>query len=308
MSNLHEDIDNYLSVRRALGYKLERDERFLHDFAAFLEQSGSATITTALAVAWAMQPAGANPSWWAGRLGSIRVFAKHQHAISPLTEIPPDDILTQQSRRADPYIYTDEEIVALQTAARSIRSPLKAATYETLIGLLTVTGMRVGEAINLDCNDVDWRDGLIVVRQAKFNKTRQLPLHTSSIEALRCYQQIRNKLCPKSSTAAFFVSTTGTRLLYENVQQCFHRLTRQVAIVARNPRCRPRIHDLRHRFAVMTLIRWYRDGCNIDAELPKLSTYLGHVSPSSTYWYLTATPELMSVTAQRLEQAREMTS
>jgi integrase/recombinase XerD len=308
MSNLHEEIDNYLSVRRSLGYKLKRAERFLHDFASFLEQSGSATITTDLAVEWAMRPTNADQSWWAARLRPIRVFAKHQHAIDPLTEIPPDDILTQQSRRAEPYLYTEDEIVALQQAARTIRPPLGQVTYETLIGLLAVTGVRVGEAINLDCDDVDWSEGLILVRQAKFNKTRRLPLHPSTMDALRHYQQIRNKRCLKPSTAAFFVSTTGTRLLYENVQRCFHALTQQVGIVARNERCRPRIHDLRHRFAVTTLIHWYRDGYNVDAELPKLSTYLGHASPSSTYWYLTATPELMGLAAQRLEAARGLMS
>jgi integrase/recombinase XerD len=308
MTNLHEDIDNYLNIRRALGYKLERDERFLHDFASFLQRSGSDIITTDLAVAWAMQPAGADPSWWAARLGPIRVFARHQHAIDSRIEVPPADILIQHSRRADPYIYTDDEVAALLHSTRSIRMPLKAATYETLIGVLAVTGMRVGEAINLDCDDVNWRDGMIVVRQAKFNKTRQLPLHSSTMDALRRYQQMRNERCLKPSTAAFFVSTAGTRLIYKNVHFRFHVLTQKAGIVARNERCRPRIHDLRHRFAVTTLIRWYREERNIDAELPKLSTYLGHVSPSSTYWYFTATPELMSLAAQRLEIAREATS
>lgn len=305
MSDLHEDIDNYLALRRSLGYKLERDERFLHDFAAFVRRSGSDTITTDLAVSWATQPADADRSWWAARLGAVRVFARHQHGIDPRTVVPPADILPGRSRRADPYLYTGDEILALQSAARSLPSRLRAATYATLIGLLAVTGMRVGEALALDRSDIDWPNGVIAIGHAKFDKTRHLLLHPSVTEELRRYQQIRDQWLPAPSAPSFFLSTAGTRLIYKNVHHCFHALTQKSGLAARTPRCRPRIHDLRHTFAVTMLTRWYRDGSDIDRELPKLSAYLGHLNPASTYWYLTATPELLGLAAERLQAARD---
>jgi integrase/recombinase XerD len=186
-------------------------------------------------------------------------------------------------------------------AAHDLRPPLRAATYATVIGLLAATGMRVGETIALDRGDVDLTCALIVVRNGKFGKSRQLPLHPSAIEALTGYADTRDRLCPAPRTPAWFVSTTGTRLIYRNVHFVFHRLTQQAGLRARLPRCRPRPHDLRHTFAVATLLDWYRDGGDVAARMPLLSTYLGHAQPANTYWYLSAAPELLAEAARRLE-------
>ncbi len=306
-ADLHRDVDDYLELRRALGFKLERHDRFLHDFIDYLTRHGSDTITTPLAVAWATQPVDTDPCWWAARLGVVRMFAKHHHAIDARTEVPSADVLPQRSLRAEPFIYTNTDIVGLLAAARRIKTPLKAATYATLIGLLTVTGMRVGEAIRLDRGDLDSATATLTIRGAKFNKTRRVPLHPTTTTALQRYARTRGcHLGTAPNSPALFTSTTGTRLHYSNVQLCFQKLARDAGVVARSARCRPRIHDLRHRFAVQTLTGWYRDGLDIDARLHVLSTYLGHTSPSSTYWYLTGTPELLDLAAQRLDQASQV--
>ena len=308
MSGLHGAVDEYLVIRRALGFKLERDGVFLHDFVDFVAAAGSEVITVDLAVAWATQSVDADPAWWAARLSVVRVFASHHHGIESRTEVPPPDVLRGRSRRAAPFLYTNDQITALQTSARSLKSPLKAATYDTLIGLLAVTGMRVGEAIRLDRSDLDETTGLLTIRGTKFGKTRQIPLHASTIDALDSYAKLRDRHLVTGQTSAWFSSTTGTRLIYKNVHRCFHQLTIAAGITPRTDRCRPRIHDLRHRFATATLTSWYADGLPIDPRLPLLSTYLGHVSPSSTYWYLTATPELLELAMQRLGHTHETLS
>jgi integrase/recombinase XerD len=303
MSDLHGAVDDYLTLRRSLGHKLERHNRLLHDFVEFLHGRETTTITTTLAVEWATMPAEAQPGWWATRLGVVRVFAKHHQATDPATEVPPADVFPAHSRRAEPFIYTDTQIRALLAAADKIHTPLKAATYGTLIGLLAVTGMRVGEAIRLDRTDFDPDSGVLTIRDTKFGKTRRIPLHPSTTDALVAYSQLRDTTLSTKRCEALFVSTVGTRLFYENVHPNFQRLTRDAGITARSERCRPRIHCLRHTFAVVTLTGWYRDGLNIDSRVHLLSTYLGHTEPSSTYWYLEATPELLGFAADRLEAA-----
>ncbi|MGH3561427.1 MAG: tyrosine-type recombinase/integrase [Mycobacterium sp.] len=302
MSALAEALRDYLSMRRALGFKLDRTGQLLDQFVAYADQAGADHVTAELALAWATQPAGADPSWHGARLSAVRGFARHLCALDPATQVPPPDVLPQRSRRRVPYLYSEAEIAALLAAARGLRSPLRAATYTTLIGLLAATGMRVGEAIALDSDDVDLHDGLIVVRHSKFGKSRQLPLHPTTIRALSDYAATRERLCPAPRTSAWLVSTTGTRLIYNNVHEVFHRLTEQVGLRPPSPRCRPRPHDLRHAFAVTTLLGWYRDGGDVAARLPLLSTYLGHARPGDTYWYLSAAPELLAEAARRLER------
>ena len=303
MSDLHVAVDDYLKLRRSLGHKLERHDRLLHDFIEFLHTHRTGTITTVLAVEWATGPSGTRPRWWAIRLGAVRMFAKYRQATDPATEVPPADVFRGSSRRAEPFIYTDAQIRALLAAAGRIPTPLKAATYGTLIGLLVVTGMRVGEAIRLDRTDFDPDTGVLTIRDTKFGKTRQVPLHPSTIDALVAYSHLRDTTLGAGRCEALFVSTVGTRIIYTNLSSMFRRLIREAGIVARSERCHPRIHDIRHRFAVVTLTGWYRDGLNIDARLHLLSTYLGHISPASTYWYLEATPELLGLAADRLEAA-----
>lgn len=301
MSTLGQPVNDYLALRRGLGFKLERSGQLLEDFAAWCEQHGHQSITVDAVLAWATSPAGADPSWWAARLAAVRGFARWWSAFDPATEVPPADLMPQHSQRADPYPYTDRDITTLMSAAGTIRSPLRAATYRTLVGLLAVTGMRVGEAIGLDRDDIDWDQALLVIRDSKFGKSREVVLHPTTLDALADYTTVRRRYCPHPATPAFLVSTTGTRLIYNNVQHQFHLLTQAAGLSAYAPRCRPRLHDLRHRFAITTLLGWYRDGADVAARLPALSTYLGHRAPQDTYWYLTATPQLLALAAGRLE-------
>lgn len=304
MSSMRRHLEDYLALRRALGFKLERDGRLLPDFVRHLERHCAPTITAALALEWAKQPPAGHPVWWAQRLTIVRSFAEHLSAIDPRTEIPPRDVLPVRVRRAAPYLYSEQDIVRLIGAARCQLSPLRAHTYATLIGLLAVTGMRVGEAIGLDCTDVDWTHGVLVVRFGKFRRARQIPLHETTVRALRSYARVRDQGVRCARAPAFFLASTGARLIYKNVHECFLKLARSAGLERRSPNCRPRIHDLRHSFAVHTLVGWYRDGLNVESLLPRLSTYLGHVDPASTYWYLSASPELMSLAAQRVDRAR----
>lgn len=304
MSGLSDGLADYLQLRRGLGFALGRPASLLASFVAFAEAEGAGYVTTQLAVEWAVQPAGADRSWHAARLSAVRMFAGYLQALDPRTEVPPAGVLPGRSRRAEPYLYSPAQIAALMGAAAAIRSPLKAATYQTLIGLLAVTGMRVGEAIGLDRCDVDLDAGVITVRQGKFGKFRQLPLHPSAVTALAGYARLRDRHCPRPASPAFFVSLTGTRLIYKNVHYRYHQLTRAAGLEPRSARCRPRIHDLRHSFAVATLICWYRDGGDATARLPVLSAYLGHIDPGDTYWYLEAAPELLTLAAARLQAAQ----
>jgi integrase/recombinase XerD len=297
MNMLHNAVDNYLKVRRFLGFKLEREGRLLLDFADFIEQQGDSLITTERALQWAMAPAGASQRSGAKRLTMVRGLAKYVHAQDPCTQIPSRDLLPLPARRRlTPYVYSDGEVQALMEATR-IFCGLKSATYKTLIGLLAVTGMRVGEAIGLDRSDLDWRDGLLLVRNAKFGRLRELPLHPTTVEALRTYARQRDRTLSHPSSPSFLLSLQGTRLHYKNVHHGFLRLLRLAGMANRRPR-RPRIHDLRHTFATKTLLSWQRDGLDIQQRLPWLSTYMGHIHPSDTYWYLTATPELLQHAAQ----------
>lgn len=305
MIALTDAIDDYLRVRRALGFQLAREGRLLPDFAAFVAQQGGTYLTAALALRWVMQPTGASPRWWATRLGAVRGLAQYVRALDPRTEIPAsarESLPPLGARRREPYIYTAADVRALMRAAAELRG-LQAATYATLLGLLAATGLRVGEAIALDQSDLDLREAILVVRSGKFGKSRALPLHPTTVTALRAYARTRDRTGPRPRGPAFFVSLHGTRLLYNNIHSVFLRLVAQAGLVARKPR-RPRIHDLRHSFAVQTLVAWYRAGEPVEARLPALSTYLGHVRPSCTYWYLTATPSLLGLAARRLERGR----
>jgi len=301
MSKLRHTLDDYLAMRRSLGYKLERAGRLLADFVCHLEAAGADTITIDAALSWAKRPANANPSWWGHRLSVVRVFARHLHAIDPVHEVPPAGLLPAKNDRATPYLYASADIVGLMAAARGLRSKLRAATFETLVGLLAVTGLRIGEALRLDRGDVDMQEGVLQIRNTKFGKSREVPLHTSTVEALAVYARHRNRLCPRPTDTAFFVSTVGTRLLYCNVHATWLNLVRRAGLEPRSAFCRPRPHDLRHSFAVRTLLNWYRDGADVQARMPALSTYLGHVRPGNTYWYLSAAPELLNLVVARLD-------
>lgn len=305
MTALRGMVEDYVSVRRSLGFKLEDYPWMLHDFVDYLEYAGASTVTAELAVAWAQLPGqDAHLSYLAKRLCVVRGFARHLAAFDPATEIPSADLLHHQACRATPYIYTEDDIAALMAAARSLTPELRGATYQTLIGLLTVTGARIGELIRLDRDDVELADAVLVIRYSKFNKSRELPLHASTVEALKAYTDVRDRLCRKPKATSFFVSTVNNRLTYVTVQHTFAIITRAAGLQARSARCRPRIHDIRHSFACATMLGWYRSDVDVEAHLPLLSTYMGHTRPESTYWYLSAVPELLLLASQRRAQAQ----
>ena len=285
-NTLRAGLADYLAVRRALGFKLARDGLLLGQFVGFCEQARASQITSSLALAWVSLPVNASPSWLAMRLSVVRGFAGWLQAADPTTELPPTGWLPPR-RRTTPYLYSETDIAALMAAARRARWPLSAATYETLIGLLVVTGMRVGEAIRCDRTDVSLTDGILTVRESKFGKSRQLAIHPSTVAALRRYCRRRAELSPIPivDEPAFFVHPTGNRVTYGSVQPMFRNLVQRAGLTPRSRHCRPTIHGLRHSFAVNTLIGWYRDGVDVQARLPLLSTWLGHADPKWTYWY-----------------------
>jgi integrase len=284
MTGLREALAGYLAVRRALGYKLARPEKLLGQFITYLENAGAATVTTEHALAWATLPGG-DANWHAHRLSAVRGFATYLRTIDPAAEVPPAGLIPSRPRRATPYLYSGADIAALIAAATSLRSQLRVATYQAMIGLLAVSGMRVGEAIRLDRADLDLADGVITVRASKFGKTRLVPLHPTTADALRGYLRLRDRLHPHPTTAAVFISPAGTRLLYCNVHATWKLLAARAGLTPRSTACRPRIHDLRHSFAVRSLLDAYAAGQDGQARLALLSTYLGHVDPSHTYWY-----------------------
>jgi integrase len=299
---LRELLGDYLALRRALGYRMARPEKLLNQFPGHLDSRGETVITVAAALDWARLPAAGTSNWWAYRLSAVRGFATYLHTLDPAHEVPAPDLLPQRPLRASPYLYSDGEITALMAAASTLPTPLRRATFTTLIGLLAVTGIRVGEAIALDRGDVDLAAGRLTVRFGKFGKTRELVLHPSAVDALRRYQRLRDRLAPGTGTPALFVSLAGTRLRYCNVHHAFHRLVRVAGLTPRSVSRRPRIHDLRHSFAVHAMLDAYAAGEDGQVRLTLLSTWLGHVHPASTYWYLSASPELMAIAGQRLEQ------
>ena len=297
---LRPALIDYLAVRRSLGFKLARDGLLLQQFVAYCEQRSAGRVTSELALAWVTTPADASPGWLAMRLSVVRGFARWLQAGDPATEVPPLGWVPPRHRR-NPYLYSDIDIAALMAVARQARWPLSAATYEALIGLLVVSGMRVGEAIRLDRADVSLTDGLLTVRESKFGQSRQIPIHATTVAALRHYSRRRAALSPIPGEPGLFVHPAGNRITYPSVQAMFHVLVGRAGLTPRSPHCRPTIHGLRHSFAVNTLIGWYRDGADVQARLPLLSTWLGHGDPKWTYWYLSACPELLELAGQRLE-------
>ncbi len=300
MTPLRRALADYLSVRRALGSKLDRAEKLLGQFVAYLEDQHAATVTIDHALAWATRPVNASPWWWAMRMSPVRGFATYLRTVDGIAEIPPAGIIAYGRHRATPYLYSSMEIVAMIAAAASLPNPVSRASYPALIGVLAATGMRVGEAVALNVQDFDADDGVLIVREGKFGKTRLLPLHPTTASGLRVYLRVRAGL-RVAVTDALFVSTAGTRLDHSRVHKVFKKLTRVAGLTARSAECRPRIHDLRHSFAVATLLDWYRRADDVPALLPRLSTYLGHTDPKHTYWYLSAAPELLALAADRLQ-------
>lgn len=310
MSELRQALEEYLAIRRSLGFELRLPASLLCQFIAFVEAEDAPYITTELALRWATQPAEVQPSTWAWRLAIVRRFTLWYGATDPRTQVPPEGLLPYRYRRKPSYIYTDDEIECLIQAAWQLPSSnnLRACTYATLFGLLAVTGMRINEALRLDRVDVCLVEGILSIRRTKFGKSRLVPVHASSREALKAYSETRDRILPDLSTPAFFVSERRTRVTEESARYTFAKVSQQIGLreAAKGHGRGPRLHDMRHRFAARTLIDGYRAGIDIEREIPKLATYLGHVHVNDTYWYLEAVPELLQLATERwMERERK---
>jgi integrase/recombinase XerD len=306
MTNLAKAAADYVALRRALGFKMVEVSHRLADFVSFARQERASYLTVDLAVRWAKLPAKVQPATWATRLRIVRQFAEYLSTIDPRTEIPPQGLLPGRYQRKAPYLYKDDEIQRLLQAARRMRSPtgLRAWTYVTLLGLLAVTGMRHSEVLALDRRDVDLREGVLAIRQTKCRKQRLVPVHETTRVALLRYARVRDRVHPRPKTEAFLVSEMGLRLTQCSVREIFVRLSRAIGIRTLQGRFGhgPRLHDLRHRLAVKTLVCWYRSGVDVERRLPVLSTYMGHTKITDTYWYLEAIPELLRLALTRVER------
>lgn len=304
MSPLRQAMSDYLQLRRSLGYDLAEAHWLLPSFVAFLEAQGVTTVTVESALAWAQQsPGRGGYSVAPRRMTVVRGFARYLAGTDPATEVPPLGLVPHRPRWRPPFLFTPTDIeVLLSQATRSLAQPLRVATYQALLGLLACTGLRIGEAIKLDRSDFNRQDGVLLIRESKFHKSRLVPLHASSLTALQAFEEVRDRLQPRPDELSLFTSLKGNRLLYAVVAQVFRQLVDDagIGIGTASP---PRLHDLRHGFAIRTLIGWYRSGADVQAMLPALSTYLGHREPAHTYWYLSASPELLALAAARRDSA-----
>ena len=311
MNTLPQSVQEYLRMRRDLGFKLREAGTSLLDFAAFMRRRRSTFITSKLALAWAQQPRNVQPSHWARRLSFVRGFARYRSATDPRTQIPPQGLLPFQPQRARPYLYSDDEISRLLRAAldmtyRYERGALRPWVFHCLYGLLSVSGLRLGEALNLELRDIDLGSAVVTIRGAKFGKDRLVPLHASTCKVLDRYLVRRSRHWADRPVSSYlFVSSWGNRLDAGEVHRTFYALSRQIGLRGPSDSHGPRLHDMRHRFATNTLVRWYQSDQDPERLLPVLSAYLGHVHVEDTQWYLNASPELMREAMHRLERCWE---
>lgn len=309
MNTLREAVYEYLRMRRSLGYKLYDTGLWLDGFVDFMERRGATTITQDLALEWAMQPTNVTKAHWAQRLSAVRIFARHRSIADPCTQVPPAGLLPHQPKRATPYLYSDEEISNLLSAARRLSNGmgLRPWLYHCLLGLLSVSGLRTGEALNLHVGDIDFEGRLLLVKDGKFGKSRLVPLHATTLDVIADYIARRHRFFDgRSVSSSLFVSGRGNRIDGADLRKTFYKLSREIGLRGPTDSHGPRLHDMRHLFAVQTLLRWYREGDDIERRLPVLSTYLGHVHVSDTYWYLSCWPELMQEAMIRLESRWEV--
>jgi integrase/recombinase XerD len=307
MNTLREALRDYLALRRGIGYKMHDAGLVLPRFVSFLEERQAKHITARFALEWVQQAKTVQPAEQARRLCFVRGFARYRSAVDAQTEIPPVALLPYRSTRARPYLYSEQEVRDLLEAALKLPAPrrtsaLRPWVFHCLLGLLSVTGLRISEALDLKLGDVDLEQGLLTIRSAKLGRSRLVPLHPSTCAALAEYLQRRDQFVGDHGSGYVFVSTRGTRLDIGRVHRGFYAISRQVGLRAAGASRGPRLHDFRHRFAVLTLTRWYESGDDATRRLPVLSTYLGHVYVEGTYWYLSSWPELMAQAMARLER------
>jgi integrase len=304
MKSLQDHLTEYVATRRAFGTRLEVPAQMLRRFVKFLARKKARFVTVQLALEWSRRSQGVQRSTWAAKLSMVRQFARWLGAIDPRHQVPPRRLLDVRHHRSKPHIYSNEEIARLMAEAARLKSPegMKAPTLETLIGLLAATGLRPGEAMGLKRSDVDLQSQVLVIRESKFGKSRQVPVHPTTVAALKRYAQQRDRVFHNSSSSFFFVSEQGTALDRGNVRRWFSKVSRSCGLRKKfkGNRCGrgPRLQDLRHTFATNRLVEWYRSGCNVTVQMPKLATYLGHSSVACTYWYIEAVPELLELATE----------
>jgi integrase len=307
VTSLRQQLADYLVVRRQFGYALANAEHWLGHFVDYCDAQRADVVTSELALAWATQPTNCGAAYHAQRLSAVRGFARFLQALDPRTTVPPTHLLAHGYRRPAPYLYSSAEAWSLMRAARELSPKLRAVTTEAILGLLFASGLRIGEALGLERSDADLNEGVLRIRHSKFDRSREVPLHPTCVAALLAYERRREELMPRTTSSAFFVSDTGGRIPYHRFLTDFRALVAKVPI-ASPPSGHVRIHDARHTFCVNVLVRWHDEGANVRALMPSLSTYVGHVNPASTYWYLSASPQLLEHAVTRLESTYEATS
>jgi integrase/recombinase XerD len=308
MTTLSQRLDGYLAVRRSLGYDLSFSGRVLRRFAAFADGEGVDHVTVDLFLRWKAAFGSANNNTWSARLGMVRVFAGWLQGHDARTEVPPPGLISGKLRRTRPHIYTNVDIIMIVTRAARLpsRYGLRGWTCSTLFGLIAVTGLRISEAIGIDDHDIDLDEGVITVRRGKNGKARFVPIVPSTIDRLRAYRTERTRLLGATS-GPFFLIEGGKRPTDCYARYNFAVVSQGIGLRETQHFCKhgrgPRIHDLRHTFAVRTIMDWYRKGLDPDREMIKLSTYLGHSKPDHTYWYIEAVPELLHLASTRAERS-----
>lgn len=309
MNTLRESLRDYLEMRRALGYKLRTPGASLVAFVGFMDEAQHEYITVDVAKSWAELPTSVHPAQWERRLSYVRSFARYCVAMDPRTEVPPQRVFPSAYTRPTPFLFTNEDIRCLLHAAMQLQggSGFFGLTICCLLGLLSVTGLRISEALGLTMDDVDLAAGTLLVRSSKFGKSRLVPLHESTIKVLAGYQRRREQLLARRRVVHWFINARGVRMGYDHVHDTFQQLSQKIGLPTGLGKRRPHLHDLRHYFAIATLLRWYRDGQDIERRLPVLSAFLGHVEVRNTYWYLSACPDLLGSAKDRLEKRWEQT-
>lgn len=309
--SLQTRVDEYLAERRRLGYQLRSRDTLLASFARYVaSRHHRGPLTVELMADWARQDKWnrGTPGTWTVRLALLRRFARYLKQFEPDTEIPDESIFGRKPGRLAPHIYREEEIVELLAAARKLgpHGSLRPATFEALFGLMASTGLRVSEAIHLRDADVDLKQGILTIRQTKFAKSRQLPLHTSTVVALAHYRRQRARHVPTTVDTPFFISSRGRRLGQPLGERQAHRvftaLRNSLGWVNRGAHDAPRLHDMRHTFAVRRIMLWHAERTDVDQMMLALSTYMGHAEIKHTYWYLTGVPELMALAGGKFER------
>ena len=303
--SFHRLVDEYLTARRGLGFGLETAEGFLRNFASHADRIGhDGSVTIELAVQWARSSRSSNPAQAVRRLTVVRHFARYCALFDPATEVPPAGLLGRVPRRSMPHIYTAAEMAALLKQASCLlpRHGLRPATYVTYFALLASTGLRLSEARRLTTDDADLVNGILTIRETKFRKSRLVPLHPTTTQALGRYADRRDACLAAPRSQYFFRTEHSSRLTRTAVETTFRRIRQRLDWTGHGRTHQPRIHDLRHTFVVGRVLRWYQEGADVDRKILALATYLGHARVADTYWYCTAVPELLACTAQRFER------